>query len=601
MADSNTETARRTREQLHQGVRTIEVRNNTYVPLLRRQDYHEAKSVLDELLQHAPQDILLRRDAASLYMKLKMEDAAVEQIDQAMKHAEPADTPVAAHAIQIKIAAGHLHDAVSIAFEHRQYWDKHLRLAYMSLLALTRQENPNTSDILHLAKVVVSALDATPTMREKAGAILLGLGEARTCAEALTEANIAQEGTATESFLLAKALHLSDRQSDAIDPLLDRCLMLQPGHPQASELRGIRHLEANEPQAAIDCLRKVARDDYTKGIKLNLATALSNTGEQDQSVALFKEVVNDHPSNGPLRKKIAGVLAKNGQDDQAKALYLEGVTLRAGALKPTFEAAVRSLMVSAVTTDIPKFRTDWLYDKLLERGKAPPDKAKWEASVHRHHALDKLIVDWVECRPDAFEQIRPFLAQSDDTLRLLDEETAKGKGLIVASAHVGILFSGPVILRCLGYQFAWLASLPDLKRDRIDESLISTTTNNEQDLTRSFLRALNDGKVVTVAIDGSAEKQRSKYPFLGEVIGLSEFVPMIAFRKKTPTVFPKLIWKDGQVHATLKRLPDPEAREDAATFVARWMESFLKELEKMVIVHHCQPRLAGGFWSTLIR
>ncbi len=601
MSDGATDMAQQVRDQLTNGVRVVELRNNTYAPLLRRKDYSNARAVLDELLQHAPQDILLLRDAASLHLKLKDADTAVDLIAKAMKLAGPADLAVAAHAIQIKLAAGRVDDAATIAQEHRQDWNHNLRLAHMSLLALTRTDTANPQDILKLAKKIAGATAATSRMRERAGSILLNLGEARACLDALKGTGIAEDGTATEFFLLAKAHHMSDRKSDAADALLERCLKLYPGHPQAAELRSLRYVESGEYAAAVDCLQQVSSDTYTKGIKLNYAIALSETGDHDRSMSLFKDVLEKDPQNDPMRKKIAGILAKNGLLADAQMIYKEGVARRAIALKPTFKESLERLLSSAIKTDIPKFRSDILFDALSGRGRAPDDKSEWETAVHRYHALDKLIVDWVECRPDAFDEIQPYLALSEDSLRLMSEETSKGRGLIVASAHVGILFAGPVMLRTMGYPFKWLASLPKLERDFVDENLISTTSNSEQNLTREFLSALNKGMVVTVAIDGSAETQRSKYPFLGEMIGLSEFVPLIAFRKGTPTLVPKLIWKDNQVHATLKKLPDPLDDEDAVTFVSRWMKCFLSVVEATVMEHPEQPRLAGGFWATLSR
>ena len=53
-----------------------------------------------------------------------------------------------------------------------------------------------------------------------------------------------------------------------------------------------------------------------------------------------------------------------------------------------------------------------------------------------------------------------LLADLGDADRFLGEARAGGESLIIASAHVGALYAGPLALELLGVPCRWLASTP---------------------------------------------------------------------------------------------------------------------------------------------
>ena len=69
--------------------------------------------------------------------------------------------------------------------------------------------------------------------------------------------------------------------------------------------------------------------------------------------------------------------------------------------------------------------------------------------------LDRYILDWIECRPAALEQIATIMAPTDAARDEVAAALGLGKGAFLAAAHVGLLFGSIA------------ASLPHVKTGRL--------------------------------------------------------------------------------------------------------------------------------------
>lgn len=589
------------REKLIAGVRVLELRNLVYLPFFKGNDYVEAEAVLTELLVSAPHNIMLLRDAASLYIRLGNNVKAVGAIRQALATIPDPDTALVAQAIRTFLASNLVSDAAEIAAKHEALWEESNRLCHMALLALYRADDSRSDAAMRAAKTLIKVAPKDLELVAVAVNVLLGKGEAQFSLNALNSAGATASNHPHAIFEQAKAMHMLEPNAEQINVLLNEVLRLDPNHFRSMDLLAKRHLAGGEADLALALLKKIPAKKRTASINMHLATALAESGQMGEASVMFRKLVDADPTNVPLRRKLTGALAKAGDLDAARQIYAKGTALRGSTLDANFGANVRRIETAAPDGSIPQHRLDWAYSVLEQNNAAPADRTEWEVALHRHKAIDELLVNWIECRSDDFDAIKPFLHVDASERQAVDDILAQGRGMFVASAHVGLLFAGPITLQSLGCPLAWLASVPDLDRGAVDRDLISTTTNDEQLLARSIIRSLNEGKVVTIAIDGAAAKQHSKFQLFGNQVGLSEFVPRLAYRKGTPTVFPTLEWRDGKVHASLSRLPDPNPGEDVDVFTKRWMQDFIQNLEQVFLKTPDNLRMSGGFWTNLAR
>ena len=235
-------------------------------------------------------------------------------------------------------------------------------------------------------------------------------------------------------------------------------------------------------------------------------------------------------------------------------------------------------------------------------GKAPKNEVSWKVQVNRVNQLDHFILDWLECKPKQVSEIFPYMQNLDSAADLLNEALKLGGGAFVASAHIGLLFAGPVALNFLKLDSAWIASVPDLEDNRFGNSLISTSSESESQVGRNILKSLKANKVVAIACDGSSARKESSYKlFNSHNIVLSEFIPRLAFKKKTPSFFPHIIWENNMIAVTLIKMPDPFEGEFLDDFTSRWVKFFLSQLEALIIKYPSSIRGSGGFWTALKR
>jgi tetratricopeptide (TPR) repeat protein len=138
-------------------------------------------------------------------------------------------------------------------------------------------------------------------------------------------------------FRLAETLHMLRRDAR---PALQRALELAPSDPWANNLAGQMLLEAGDPAAAVEPLRR-AREaaPEEEDIALNLAEALSLAGRHEDALAVIGELTGDVVSPGP------GASPAQPPRDTARAANLRGnIRARQGdnaAAVKEYETAIR--------------------------------------------------------------------------------------------------------------------------------------------------------------------------------------------------------------------------------------------------------------------
>jgi hypothetical protein len=183
-------------------------------------------------------------------------------------------------------------------------------------------------------------------------------------------------------------------------------------------------------------------------------------------------------------------------------------------------------------------------------------------------------------------------ALRDAFLPLLDE----GRGVIIAAAHIGPLFAGPLALQLSGLPFRWLASIPGISGHRYADTLISTSDQSEVAVAKRVMQALDGGHCVIIAADGAMSPGAPKVEWEGAAVTFSDFAAGRVFRGGVPSVFGVTYWEGGRIKTAPVPLPRPEAGEDQAGFSARWRRAYFDQIELNFRREPKNLRLGGGIW-----
>lgn len=584
---------------LARGETPVALRNTIYLPLLRDGALQDAEGVLDALLAHGPKTPILWRDRASLMLKLRRGGDALDSMSNAMRHITDPQPDVVAQFLQTCLSAKEPDEAARIATAFQDMWSEDARLCHLAMLSLYRAGTAHRKSATRAALALIAHDPEALEQVTAAAPVLLSDGHATAAYHALMTAGAPASENPDALFETARSARLLGHDSDEPRSLLERVLAIRPDHYRAVDLLALVYADLRRDRDAIVLLEKIPQNKRSTSTSTHLAYALMRAGDAAAAVPLLSGVLAQAPDNIAIRRQYAAALAQLGDMHAAKQVYREGLERRRTALPDSFADGIAAIMGASVTAPVPRQRLDWIYDVLQAHGAAPSDRRAWETALHEHRAIDQLMVDWVEARPDEIDQIAPFLSLTDDTRQRLDAVVAQGSGAFVVNAHIGMLFSGPLFLGLNNYPSSWVASVPNLDDGTASQRLISTTTLGERGVGRQILRSLNAGEIITIAIDGSANTQRVQRTLFDRPIGLSEFVPRLSHRRRTPCLFPALHWTGGHVVARLTPLPDAEPGEDVDAFTDRWMVSFMAALEEQFLKWPDQLRASGGFWTRI--
>jgi tetratricopeptide (TPR) repeat protein len=470
----------------------------------------------------------------------------------------------------------------------------HPRLTVMGLMALIRSGQTD------LAADIASSVDDDRITDDQAAAAVV-----RTLAEA---------GRSTEAIEAGERLLARGWEDPVLRSYLSQAYMVS-GHPDRYD-KSLAHLEAGLKSAPSDGLMNYmlgeallrlrryseALAPLAKAVELQpkvpqaralYARALKQAGRHAEAARQFRALLKLQPSAGRWLRYAAGALSQAGRHEEAAALFEDFVSSRAGKLPGTFEEGLEALWGRVDEIDIPKSRLDWAWS--LRTGSEPIDRAEWERRAKWGHLADHYLLDWLECRGDRAHEPMMRLAELGE----LDRAFAgidRSNGLIIASAHIGAMYAGPLVLELLGIKSRWLASTPSVARTDYAKSLISTSDQDDMQVAKSFMQSLRQGYAVVIAADGAINLGAPRIPFEGQEITYSSFAARTAHRLSVPSMFCAPYWEGGRICFVLERLPDPAEGESDESFADRWRDAYLHHLRAFLGGAPENLRLSGGIW-----
>lgn len=499
-------------------------------------------------------------------------------------------------AMQAYLQAGQVASAVTVALSARDAWSRSPRLVELAMLALGRAGKRGLAAEAARAAAVGACGDLR--LAGVAADAFTQAGHPSEAIATLEAAGVRASNDARAWYELARAEHRLGTALVAGLADASHALALAPQNLRVIELVARLHLDGDQPQTAIDLLASLPDDQQNSTVRFLLVEAYSALDAFDLAAQHARKLAIDHVASQPLIRRIGTALLRAGQFDLAHDLYRQNLEIRRQGLPIRLVDGVAERMRGGAAA-LPLQRLDWLWQVLSSRNRAPADREGWVREVTAVAAIDRLILDWMECHPDAGDELAALITGIEPAKEMVADALRNGKGAFIAAAHVGLLFGGLGALALSGLPMTFVASVPKLGHKALDANLVSTSTQGERAIGLALHRALRAGKVVAVAIDGAPAKGGATYPLFDRLIALSDFIPRLAWKSGAASFFPSVIWDGQQARLSLSPLPSPTGSPTVEAYVTVWMRAYLDQLESLLLDHPGSARASGGFWANI--
>jgi tetratricopeptide (TPR) repeat protein len=577
-----------------------DLRRHVVAALVSSGSLTAAAAVLNVLAEAYPTRTDDRRLLASLLGRMKRWDEAILHADKASQIA-PGDMSLQGTRIQLRLQAGQTVAAANIArsLASVEALSSHEKHVWMT--ALMRDGDSAA------AARIAAALDPSSFSDERvAGTAVHALRADGRVAEAIATGQAAlragHDGAALRSQLAQAHLTRGTREDRTVAAMehLAAGIAFAPNDVRLNSFYGETLLRSGRHEDAIPFLEKccalVPDLEQTRAL---YARALRQVGRYSEAADHFMKLVSAAPKRMRWQRHAAAALSQAGRADEASKLFDAFVQERTKVLPATLEIGLAKLSEQVDSAAIPQARLDWAWS--LRIGQDDVDRGEWERATRWGHLADHLLLDWLECRDERAEEAMALLADLDQAENFLTPLRAEDRGMVVATAHVGPMYAGPMVLELLGLPSRWLASTPGAARTSYASTLISTSDQTEPQIAKASLRALESGCAVCLAVDGAANPAAPRILFEGQEITYSSFAARAAYRAGVPSIFYAPRWERGRIALTLEMLPSAEPGEDIVTFAARWRRSYLALLRAHLGGAPENLRMSGGLWRHVRR
>lgn len=571
-----------------------DVRRLLVSPYIRERRYEAAMAALERLIQAYPARADDRRMFASLLGRTGQWERAIAEADAAAA-IEPDAPDLQAVRIQMRVQAGRVAEAAEVARATAEMATRSPDDSYAWLMAFAR--NGDSSEAANIAaqlhadqlpneRVATMAVRALSDDKRVEAAIALGC-------KALENGQDSPHLRSSLGMAYLRRGTEADRKEHALQHF-QAGLSAAPDDVRLLTLTGETLLRAGRYKEALEPLKKaVELAPDLEQTRAFYARALRYTQHYDEAADEMLKLLEKSPESTLWQRSTIAALSQAGRVQAAEALYMQHVAQRGSRLPATFDEALKQLDQRLDSAPIPQARLDWAWSM---RGDSRIDRQEWERRARWGHLIDHLLFDWIECREDDVEQAMQVLGELDTGERFFAPLLAAGRGVVVATAHVGPMYAGLMALELVGIPSRWLATAPNIERSSYSAALISTADQSEAQVAKACMRAISSGKVLCLAIDGAANPAAPRTTFEGQDVTYSSFASHLAHRMKVPSVFYAPRWENGRVAFTLEMLPAAKEGEDPEVYAKRWQEAYFACLREHLAGAPENLRLSGGIW-----
>lgn len=575
---------------------TALLRQNAIAPLIHDSNLEAAAEVLAIIVERCPKDVSALATLASVLGRLSRLEEARCCLEKCTRLA-PNDPSIAAQSIQILLRLGETDRAADHARAKKSLWTSDGRLAGIATIALERDGDIEAaSESGHVTAELEpnNAAFVAPAMRA-----MLKMGKLD-LAKRLGE-HCLHLGGDTVGLRNAFAQILMARDADdlEVEPHLATALEHDPSNIRSNQLLAKILLRSGRHEDAIVRLERAAQAaPNSPNLKVELANALSAAGRHGEAAEMMAVVTRMRPDEAVWQRMAAGMFSRAGREREAEEIYANSVRLREIRLPARLADGLAQLWERTEEADLPRARLDWAWGLTVKYTPAEklPERTQWEREAAWGHLADNLILDWLECRTERAEEIAELCDDLSQIAQSLRNALDQGNGVLLASAHIGAMFAGPVLLATSGLPFQWLASTPGLKSLRYADTLISTSDQSPQRVAAKAMRALRQQNVVTIALDGSTDHTAPRIPFEGKRIAYTDFGSRAVMRTSAQSFFVAPYWRDNRIRVTLTALPMIAAGQDFGEFSAAWNTAYFDCIRSCFSQGGRNLRLNGGFW-----
>lgn len=571
-----------------------DVRRLLVSPYMREGRFAPAAAALGMLIAAYPERADDRRVLASLLGRMGEWDRAIAEADAAAG-IEPGNAALHAARIQLRVQAGRVPEAAEVARTTLALARSEPGEAHSWMMAFAR--NGDAAEAADIAAALdpdklpnerVATMAVRALMEDGRNVAAIGLGDAalragQDCPALRSSLGLAHLRRGTEA----------DRKEHAVAHF-EAGLQAAPEDVRLLTLYGETLLRAGRYKESVGPLAKAIELapelEQTRGL---YARALRYTLQYDDAADQLMKLVEKSPDKLLWQRAAIGALSQAGRRQEAEALFGQYVARRGAQLPDTFQEAMARMEEKLDTAPIPQARLDWAWSL---RGDKSIDRAAWERRARWGHMIDHLLFDWLECREDDVEEAMHLLGELDTGERFFAPLLAAGRGVVVATAHVGPMYAGLMALELVGIPSRWLATAPSIAQSSYSAALISTADQTEAQVAKACMRAINSGFVLCLAIDGAANPAAPRTTFEGQDVTYSSFASHLAHRLGVPSVFYAPRWENGQVAYTLEMLPAANPGEDAEAYAQRWQKAYFDRLREHLASAPENLRLSGGIW-----
>ncbi|STX81347.1 Vi polysaccharide export protein VexE [Legionella busanensis] len=570
------------------------LRRMVIAPLIKSKNFIWPIKLLKLILNKHPQSALDLSTLASLLIRQNERQEGCIYLRKILD-IDKNNYDIAAQLIQLLLQDNKLDEALKLAEQYEFAYQQNERLFKIALLTLSRAEKFKLC-IKHISNLTLS--NQSKELGVMAAQIAFDSKEYSLAEKIINQLLELSCEDARLYLILAKINITNQNKEDEAMTFLSKAHTLDPDNIQINNLLGDLLFRRGNYSNALQYLEKLKTllpgNPHTRLLN---ARALKFSGNYEEAANEMLEVVKLLPNSIKWKRYAASALVQAQRTDEAKMIFEESLAIRNKTLADTFEDGLNQLRQKIETVNLPQARFDWLW-KIISNHNAMDESYRdsYEEKAKWGYLVDHYLLDWLECRPHQADEPMAFFEDLSEKHFKIEDKLNLGNGIILASAHVGCLYAGPLALELLGLPYKWIASTPSLPSLPYNNTLISTSVNTEAEVVRQIIKSLRQRNVITIAVDGAMNPAAPKIEFENQKVTYSDFAARMSFKTKSPSFFAIPYWEKSNFIFELQELPDPFPNENIEDFCKRWTQQFLKLLLNFLIKNPNNARLSGGIW-----